>query len=243
MQLGWAAFKSIVDQRSLSIQCVEYNDNYWLKGIDGAFEIDCFISTNPSDPDTADFIANYQAHANQSPKGQVITQYELNDKDLKLARMKSTISNVAGIGYCEMSILSPGTFGAENEGRYIAGGYALSDTYDADDYVTIFVEDTDRLIAAAYGGQTDAWMQANTEYVNYPKIKSYTDDELSAGNEGWYFWPLAQGNSLPPVGECEIDPIGYYAFLPAGLYLKITVNRPNLTTGAVRVCLWWAKHS
>ena len=56
-------------------------------------------------------------------------------------------------------------------------------------------------------------------------IKTYYDEDVQAEgltnqNPGWYFWPLAQGDSLQPVGETEVESIAGYAFGPSGLYLK-----------------------
>jgi hypothetical protein len=174
----------------------------------------------------------------------VTTQYELNDKTLKLGRVKVTIADNVGILYCKV----PGTFGADGAGRYVAGGEAIIDTYDPDDYAMVYIEDFDRLIAAAYGAgaglgrsMTDAEMIAQGDYPAYPILRSYTDDELDAANQGWYFYAEAQGNNLPPYGIMDIEPIGGYGFIPSGLYMKIVVNRPNVATGTTRINIFWGK--
>lgn len=186
------------------------------------------------------------------PTNIVTTQFELNNKDLKLARGTATVDETQK---AIVSIKVPGTFG-ETDGRYVAGGYAITEDYQKNDYATVRVEDTDRLIAwaVAQSQNPDASEPVSDEIIkgmgiipfigesltNYPIVKSYTDDDLSPINQGWYFWPLAQGNGLPPVGECEIEPIGGYGFLPSGLYLVITYNR-TINTGSVNVNIWWGK--
>lgn len=171
----------------------------------------------------------------------ITTQYEMNDKDLKLARSAAQVDNN---GKALAIIKIPGIFGSK-DGRYIAGGYAISEDYNKDDFVTVWVEDTDRLICAANGLPTDGTGDATMKesgYPQYPIVKSYTDDDAPAENQGWYFWPLVQGNSLPAAGECEVDPVGGYGFIPAGLYVKIQYQRPTgVISGSVRINFWWGK--
>lgn len=184
----------------------------------------------------------------------VTTQYELNDKDLKLAKAMGTLD--ATTHQAVMYLKVPGTPGT-TDGRYIAGGYAISEDYNKDDYVDVYAEDVDRIIAwgvalsinpNATAPVSDATVIAAGvipgygAFPQYPIIKSYTDDEADAANRGWYFWPLAMGNSAAPAGECEVEPIGGYGFMPAGFYLKLIYIRPNtLTTGSCRVNFYWGK--
>lgn len=181
----------------------------------------------------------------------VTTQYELDDKDLKLARAMATINPSTLSATIALQI--PGTFGS-TDGRYVAGGYAISEDYDKDDYITVRIIDTDRLIAQAIQAAeslstmpTDAQIQAMGTIPNfgafpaYPVVKSYTDDDLPAANQGWYFWANAIGNNVQPNGECEVEPIGGYGFLPAGFFIVMTYVRTTLTTGSFRVNFYWGK--
>lgn len=183
----------------------------------------------------------------------VTTQYEMNDKDLKLAR---AIGTVGSDGKALIALKVPGTFGS-SDGRYVAGGYAISEDYNKDDYITVHIEDTDRAIALALAQSQDPSAVTPLDDVvvqgmgaipgfgafpTYPVVKSYTDDDVDAGNQGWYFWANAKGNGESANGECEVEPIGGYGFLPAGFYITLTYYRPTgVTTGSCRVNFYWGR--
>jgi hypothetical protein len=247
INLNWPDFKSFVDQRSVSIQWLDIDGNYYLYAYDGPFSAACLIPKNtPASANQTDFENNYKTAGNISPNFNVTTQFELNNKDLKLARGMATVD---GTGKAIVTLKVPGAFGS-GDGRYVAGGYGMTEDYEKDDYVLVYVEDTDRLLAMYAAQQadpnateplTDDQMRALGEFPNYPVVKSYTDDECDLANQGWYFWPASRGSSLAPIGEVEIEPIGGYGFIPSGFYLKIEYFRNNLTTGAIRVNYWWGK--
>lgn len=65
MELDWSSLKALVDAKSISIQYVTVGSNYWLKAIDGPFVVDCLIPTDPTHPDTDDFLTNYHANGNK----------------------------------------------------------------------------------------------------------------------------------------------------------------------------------
>lgn len=189
----------------------------------------------------------------------VVTQYELNNKDLKLAR---AVGEVDSTGQVTLSMKIPGAWGT-GPGRYIEGGYAISEDYNKDDYVLIWVSDDDRNIAmmiaqaqnpSATTPVPDSVIQGmgiipgiGVAMPNYPIVKTYYDDDVQAENltnqyAGWYFWPLAQGHNLDPVGETEVESISGYALGPSGLYLKIQYVRPTgIITGGVRINFSWAR--
>ena len=254
MLADWSAVKSVLTNRGLSAQYTVIGPNYWIKAIDRAFEIECIIPTDTSNADSMDFVTNFIPTANiqniAAIQGVVTTQYELNDKDLKLARVKVDIVSNTGTLYLRV----PGTFG-DGGGRYVGGGEAIIDTYDPDDYSMVYIEDKDRVICGALGlaidGTADATIQgmgilpgplaAFGAMPSYPIVRSYTDDELDPTQQGWYFYAEAQGNALPPYGIMDIEPIGGYGFLPSALYMKIVVNRPNVATGNTRINIFWGK--
>ena len=184
----------------------------------------------------------------------VTTQYELNDKDLKLARAMASVDS--GTHSALISFKVPGTFGSD--GRYVAGGYATTEDYDKDDYALVWAADDDRMIAWAVALAMDPSATApvsddtikgmgviqgfGVAMPNYPMVKPYYDDAADMVNQGWYFWPTAQGNDLPPVGETEVEAIAGFAFMPSGLYLKVQYVRPEAkTTGSIRINFFWGK--
>lgn len=67
MQVDWTALKTMIVDRNLSAQYVVVGDNYWIKAIDGAFNLECLIPTDPNHADTVEFISNYKANGNKSP--------------------------------------------------------------------------------------------------------------------------------------------------------------------------------
>ena len=66
MQLNWSDFKTVLNARTVSPQCIVVGENYWIKLIDGAFEVECLIPTNPELSDTSEFLASYQANCNKA---------------------------------------------------------------------------------------------------------------------------------------------------------------------------------
>jgi hypothetical protein len=142
----------------------------------------------------------------------ITTQFERNDLDLKMACAK--IDTVNGEG--KISIKIPGTHGSA-EGRYIGGGDLFFDEAHAGDKVCkIAVVDVDDLLG--YG--------ANTE------LKTYTDSDVAVEEQGWYV-PVKRG-------FLEIEPMGFYGFIPAGMYLEITLKKgSSILTGTGYVNLYW----
>jgi hypothetical protein len=68
IQTDWAGIKNFASTRSVSIQYVDYNGNYYVSSIDGNFSVETLISQeDPNNPDLIDFVANYKAAANKSP--------------------------------------------------------------------------------------------------------------------------------------------------------------------------------
>ena len=252
MQVVWSIFKQFLQEKSTYPQYVDLGRSYWMKAFNGSFELDCSIDKDTDD--CVDFETNFKASSNQQIKSEVITQYEKDDKTLKLSRGYSAVD---GNGQAICYVKVPGAFGV-GVGRYLMGGYGISADYHPDDFVTCFVEDKDRNIAmmvalamnpAATSPVSDATIQAmgilpgiNKAFPNYPLVQSYTDDEQIIDNQGWYFWPLATGNGLAPVGEVEINPIGGYGYAPSGLYLKIIYHRPaGIIAGSIRLNIDWGR--
>jgi hypothetical protein len=198
--------------------------------------VKCYLTNGSAEKTEYDSDFQDLAYANNVIP-QVTTQYEVNNKTLTMAKGKIVMD---GVNHSiEGYIPVPGTFGVANSGRYVSGGWGTISDFDPDDYIKVFIKDKDRLISTyVYSGATDAWMQANTEYTEYPIIGSYTDDyQTLEANKGWYFWPSPSG-----YGEIEIEPIGGYAFIPAGMYLEIVLVRPNKVTGWFTFNVYWGKY-
>lgn len=181
----------------------------------------------------------------------VQTQFENTNVTLQIAKVKIAITN----GFGAAKILVPGTFGTI--GRLVAGGYGVLDSYDPDDFVLVWVEDTNRIICSLMGLPTDGSADATVQGMGvlpgglaafgavpqYPIMGTYYDTSVPTENQGWYLWPLALGNNLPPVGEVEFEPLGYYGQVPAQFFLAISITRPNVQTGTFRADIEWGSQS
>ena len=260
INLGWSDIKAFVVARNLCIQYVIANNTYYLFASDGPMEVTAQIPMDGSDStDQTDFETNYMPTANKPllpSLTTVTTQFEFNNKDLKIACTSAELPNDGATTSAIASIKCPGTFGT-GLGRYIAGGYGITEDYNKDDRALLYVNDDDRCVAwalalasnpSATAPLSDATVIAlgtlpapfNQAFPLYPVIKTYYDDQAPSDNQGWYFWAEAQGDGLPPIGETELEPIAGYAFLPSGFYLKIKYIRPaGVFTGGIRVNLDW----
>lgn len=258
----WTDYKAQIAANKLNIQYSEHDGLYKIWGYNGADAMlsEIYLGDVPyavvaagysqvqNDLDKTDFETNFMPSSNKKLENDVITVFERDDKDLKLAKGRASVNpatNKATISVCVAG--TPGS----GDGRWILGGYAFVDTYHADDYAICYVEDTDRMIAwqialAMNPGATapldDADVIAMGDYPMYPIVKCYYDEELDVPQQGWWTWPVVMGNSIPPQGECEVEPIGGYGFLPAGFYLVIEFFR-TISTGDVKVCYYWGKSS
>jgi len=255
LQISWTEFKKVLLAKTIYPQYVEHKGNYLLIIVDGSFVLNCEIPLNSSHEDTIDFETNFKALSNPQLKSEVVTQYEKDDKVLKLARAKGIVD--PDTCSAEIYLKIPGDFGS-GPGRWILGGYGITNDYNPDDYVKCYVEDKDRTIAwmvalsidpEATEPVSDATIQAMGEipgvgaaFPAYPTLSSYTDEDQLEENQGWYFWPLANGTTTPS-GEVEVNPIGGYGFAPSGFYLKIVYQRPaGITTGSIRLNVDWGKN-
>lgn len=62
----WLDVKSVLVGRNLSAQYTIIGTNFWIKAIDGSFELSCIIPTNTSlSADSLDFVTNFQSNANK----------------------------------------------------------------------------------------------------------------------------------------------------------------------------------
>lgn len=254
-KVDWTTLKNYIISTEMGLRYFEDSKKYEIYALDNFFSLICNIFKDGGEEQT-DFENNFKSSSNQPANSYVTTQFEMDNKDLKLAKISGTVD--PDTKQSVMYLKVPGQFGVD-DGRWISGGYATSDEYDRDDYVCVYFEDKDRVIATILGqaiaespdaeALPDEVIQSmgilpspfNVAFPSYPIVKSYTDDELPEENQGWYFDPMTQGNGLPPVGYTDIEPIGGYGHAIAGMYLKLVWTRPNSTSGSIRISIWWGK--
>ncbi len=219
MTLNWQDFKSVITGRNVPVQYCQVGENYWLKAFDGRFEVECLLPKDETNADTADFVANFLPEANKRQRSNVETQFERTDLVLKCCRETATFDET---GRAEISIQVPGTPGS-TDGRFVAGGYAMTDSFTFGDHVAaISIVDVDNIMG--YGAET--------------VIQTYHDEDVAPSAQGWFMWPQPQAG-----GEVDIEPIGFYGFIPSGLYLEIYFQRaPSGTAQNVYCDVVWARH-
>jgi hypothetical protein len=214
INLGWSDFKSqVLDTNNWPFIYFEVSERYFLFAKQVDFTVTCLIEKD-SGADQTDFETNYKAKAATQLATQVTTQEEKNDKRLKLACGSADFISSDSI---EISIKVP------SGGRWIAGGYCWLDSYKNGDRVkSVSLVDVDNILG--YGA----------EFV----LANYHDTDMDTANQGWLMYPAPSGAS-----ECEIDPIGGYAYLPEGLYLEIYIARASGSSATfAAINLWWAKN-
>ena len=153
---------------------------------------------------------------NQKPQ-QVVTQFELRDKTLKLARSEAACDEA---GIATILIKVPGTPGS-TDGRWILGGSAWfnGDWHSDDCILGVWFTDEDNILGYGPG----------------VSVGSYTDDDLSAEQQGWF---IPKNPSVVTVSA-----LGGYGFCPAGLYIKIVGRKggSSFTGIDLYVNMQWGK--
>lgn len=136
---------------------------------------------------------------NDTPR-RVITAFEEKDKTLKLVSISGEVDQN---GQVVLYLKIPGMFNS-GEGRYISEGMAwFSQPTYGDKIVGIYFADQDDLLGYGIG----------------TIVGSYTEDEMTDDNKGWY---------IPqPRNFIECETIGFYGFAPAGFYIKIIAQSGN----------------
>jgi hypothetical protein len=156
---------------------------------------------------------------------EVVTQFELDNKDLKLAKARGDVDTDTGLAVVQ--ILVPGTPGT-TDGRYMAGGEAFMYPLDVGDAVVkLEIVDVDNILG--YGADT--------------VLKAYHDDELPEANQGWFF-PIEQTDGTHHAGLVEVETLAGYGFIPAGFYLRITAKKVSTgIAGTFFASVFWGKKS
>lgn len=131
----------------------------------------------------------------------VVTLYEKNDK---IPRYASVIGTFDLNGDCILSVKIPGEL-SPIATRYMSLAYFVTDVFGWGDRITkIEITDEDNLLGAGAGYVVDA----------------LHDIDLTAANQGWYFYPSEGGK-----GEVEVTPSDKFGELNGGLYIKATLKR------------------
>lgn len=216
MEVTWPVFKAFLDDRELSAQWIDVNDHYYMKAFDGPFELSCTIyKLSPEGDSLTEFEASYKDAGNKPYRGNVQTVFETNDKTLKMAsdRVDFDVNGEAVLIFKVPGV--PGT----SDGRHIAEGMAWTVEQHQDDRVErVDIVDVDDLLG--YGVGT--------------VVRSYHDEEIEEGQKGWRI-PYKRGFA-------EVETIGGYGFIPAGLYLRIKFLRGNVLLPGTAYCnLEWGK--
>lgn len=67
IEVSWTILKGFVDEKNLSIQALEMDDNYHIYAVDGTFTLSCIIpKTTPKSSDQIDYEDNYSNNINHS---------------------------------------------------------------------------------------------------------------------------------------------------------------------------------
>lgn len=218
IELPWLDFKTqVLETEQWSCIYFDVDGHYKLFGKQNSFTVICKLYKDDG-ADQIDFEMNYKDAITNTFTDNTQTQFERTDIVLKCAKYTAAFSS----GHAEISIKVPGTPGS-GDGRYVAGGYAFTDLFSFGDKMkSISIVDVDNLLG--YGAHT--------------VIQTYHDSNVDETNNGWYMWP-SHSVSGSASGEIEIDPLGYYGFIPSGLYLEIYFESSVATN--VYCDVWWGQ--
>lgn len=209
----WSTLKTFIQTNKLNIQYLESVDFYYLVVFDNQFSLSCTIEKT-GDSNQIDFENNYKSNSNKSPKSEVVTQFEKDDKVLKLFKTKAIV-NESGIATIEAKV--PGN--PETDGRYVDSGMVWFDGHHADDQIqSVEVVDVDNLYGYGMGFVLRVWH----------------DDDASSENQGWYL----PSTNMP----LQVTSLGGYGFIPSGTYLRIVAKKgQSQTSGVLYLNLKWGK--
>lgn len=174
MLVDWQTIKNFVVDRNTYFQYLDLGTKYWLFAFDGPFKLECLIEKTLEEAYTADFETNFKALGNKSPKQEVLTQAEKNDKDKRIAKGTTTASpNSTG----HIFIKCPGTINLDSNGypitnivndRWVNGGSVICNNAQDGDWVEVNVS-------------------LNNDPNNLVVVRSYSEsEENSDGKNGWY---------------------------------------------------------
>lgn len=244
IELPWAEMKAqVLDTGNWKWIHFDINDHYMVYANQNDFTVLCKLHKD-SGADQVDFETNYSTQ--HKFKNEVVTEFELDDKVLKLAHTKGTV--VDGIATMELEV--PGTVGTV--GRHIAGGYCISDKYGWDDRIKV-VEVVDKNFLYAGGLYPATPLEAGiegTEGLSWADImptgvvlETYHDNDVPEANAGWSFWAGERVGDFNE-GDCEVEPIGGFGKIPAKTFLRAVFEAgAGSPATKCKIVYWWGKQA
>ena len=142
------------------------------------------------------------------PQTEVVTQFEKNDKDLKLSSICVPVDSITGRAILTIPAMSD---------RYLAGGEGF---FTKDEPIRAISVN----VIAATTIPANSLFQGQPEFPPGTPLKAYHDDELDSSMQGWRLPSNLDGS---PVGIIEIETLAGYGKVPAGLGLQITMQMPG----------------
>jgi hypothetical protein len=211
IKVSWAQLKDFLDSRNVTADFVEFDDKYIIHGLDNEFRLETTLYKDVSDTtDLDDFLDNYKPAANQKKVMDARTRDEREDIRDHISR---SVAEFDVNGVAEISIEIP------SGGRFIGGGSAFTDVfYPGDCCYAIKVVDVNNILG--YGA----------EFM----VSNYHDDEMPEGNQGWYFLPGPNN-----TGILEVENLGYYGFIPGGLFLELYFKKEASSTATKVFTNFW----
>jgi hypothetical protein len=220
LTLSWTDLKTFSTNNLTSIHWLSAEGNYYIWSNSGPTEVSLImpiVSPTPSGSDQEDFENNFKPTTGATTKQPAIvtTQFELNDKDLKLASGEAAVD---GSGNAVLNFKVPGTY-ANGDGRWLTSGTAWFDSPNAHDTVTeINIIDTDNVLG--YGANT--------------VVKTYHDNEMPSDQTGWRIPNI--------IGFAKVETLAGYGFVPAEFTIQIKAKKgAGITSGYFFVNLEWGK--
>lgn len=214
--LTWPLMKIFIDSRGICAQWIELEDSYRLWAYDGPMAVQCALQKDGG-ADVTEFEATYKAAGNQAPKADVTTQFEKNDKDLKICSAKADFD--ATTGECTIDIQVPGGDPSQI-GRYIESGLAWCEPPEAGDRIT--------WVAGIDG--PDGLMSGTP----YATLKTYHDEDMPDDLQGWYIPKTSRGILM--------ETLAGYGSLPGTMILRVKAKRVSPSTlGTFYMNIKWGK--
>lgn len=198
MKVCWDKFKTFINLKSLSIQYIDLDNQYWMKGFDGNFDLECFISKGSSD--AIDFETNYKANGNKSPT-------------INTPPFAEPIYRTKYNATPDITIVNPGESANSDfqitEECYVYGGEGSVKNAQFGDYFTAEIVDKDSLIPEPYRAAI---------CENWPTVARYVNK----------MWVIHGGSSTADdFTEMGINTYPLIAKLPIGMYLRATYYATN----------------
>lgn len=192
MKLSWNDFKTLVNNKSLLIQCDDRESSYRLSALDGLFRYECsFLKSSPANSDQIDFETYYKSKVNQK-----IGLGE--SQPFSIPAYRTKLNAIDSIKTVPINTSLDIDFKLTEE-RYVTGGALIIENAEMGDYFTAEVMDLDGIIPAPY-----------RPYIceNYPSIAKYVEKSF-VEIKGQYT-------------TLKIDTYPLNAKISANLYLRLT---------------------